>query len=391
MRIYIIAGEASGDLHGSNLMRSIYAKCPEAEIRFWGGDEMNKVYQEHAKPCCGLVKDYKEGAVMGFIEILGSIGKLLRNIKMCKADIEAFKPDTIVYIDYPGFNLRIAEWAHKKGYRNVYYIAPKVWASREFRVRKLKKYIDRLIIIFPFEIDYFKSKGLKNVDYVGNPLMESIFDSLDRNMTRKSFLAKYNLEDSPIIAMLAGSRKGEINTMMPQLVGFASKLHTLERYKDYKFIIAGAPSRTEADYEAYITPEQKEYIKLIFGETRNIVRFADAAVVNSGTASLETALLDTPQVVGYRVGSFLAYIIGISIVTCKYISLGNLCVNKYAFNEFLQYDCNPENLVREVRNLIENDMYRDMMKADYAQIRRLLEIGDNVPSSDKAADIVLNK
>lgn len=387
MKLYIIAGEASGDLHGSNLMRSIYAQNPEAQIRFWGGELMDSVYREgHEHPGCGLVKDYREGAVMGFVEILASAGKLLGNIAQCKKDIEDFNPDAVVYIDYPGFNLRIAKWAHKKGFKNIYYIAPKVWASREGRIRQLRRYIDKMLIIFPFEIKYFESKGITNFEYVGNPLMDTIFDSIDRSQTRAGFLQSNGLEDSPYIALLAGSRKGEIKTMMPQLTAFATKMHTLDRYKDYKFIIAGAPARDMSDYESYISPEQSSYIKVIFSKSREIVRFADAAIVNSGTASLETAILNTPQVVGYICGSFITYIVSLMLLRCKYISLGNLCVDKYAFNEFLQYDCNPEKLVHEVRNLIENETYRNMMYADYGVIRDLLRT--DTSASDKAAEAI---
>ena len=251
MKYYIIAGEASGDLHGSNLMKGIYAEDPQAEIRFWGGDCMQSVWavmesgapggiQDRATPLAagggahevggvvlntpggsGLVRHYKEGAVMGFVEVLAKIPKLLSNIKSCKQDILAWNPDVVILIDYPGFNFKIAEFAHKAGFKVFYYIAPKVWASREGRIEKLRKYVDKLFIVFPFEIPYFQSKGIDFI-YKGNPLVDAVDNSAALNETRQDFFSRCSLADTPYIAMLAGSRKGEISTMMPVLTEFAS-------------------------------------------------------------------------------------------------------------------------------------------------------------------------
>ena len=397
MKYYIIAGEASGDLHGSNLMKGIYAEDPQAEIRFWGGDLMHAVWagsQNRATPLAagggtrdkvvggvvlgtspypsqgGLVKHYKEGAVMGFVEVLAKAGKLLKNVKFCKEDILAWKPDVVILIDYPGFNFKIAEFAHKAGFKVFYYIAPKVWASRESRIKKLKAYVDKLFIVFPFEKPYFDAKGVEYI-YKGNPLVDSVDGSTAMLETRQDFLSRAGLEDKPIIAMLAGSRKGEISTMMPVLTEFAGKMHSLAKYSDYQFLIAGAPSRTMKDYEPWLNDENRKYIKVLFGETQSIIRHAEAGVINSGTASLETALFGIPQVVGY-ITNPLTYRIAKKIVKIKYISLGNLIIDRLAFKEFIQDECNSDALVSEIRELIENQERKTKMLADYADIRNAL-------------------
>ena len=307
MKYYIIAGEASGDLHGSNLMKGIYAEDPHAEIRFWGGDLMESVWDifqnnpsrstgvapspsTGAGPSpfgqggstvlrkaphltaddSGLVRHSKEGAVMGFVEVLAKARKLLGNVDFCKKDILAWNPDAVILIDYPGFNFKIAEFAHKKGFKTFYYIAPKVWASREGRLKKLKAYVDKLFIVFPFEKPYFDAKGIEYV-YKGNPLVDAVDNSRAMNETRDEFLKRNNLTDRPVIAMLAGSRKGEISTMMPVLTEFAAKMHKLPEYSNHQFIIAGAPSRNINDYRQWLTDENKDFIKVHFGETQSII------------------------------------------------------------------------------------------------------------------------
>lgn len=383
MRYYIIAGEASGDLHGSNLMKGIYAEDPQAEIRFWGGDLMESVWAESepVSPTAGgvvsetafpsgLVRHYKDGAIIGFVEVFVKARMLLGNVSFCKKDILQWKPDVVILIDYPGFNFKIAEFAHKAGFKVFYYIAPKVWASREGRIKKLKAYVDKLFIVFPFEIPYFTQKGIPFI-YKGNPLIDAIDGSRAMNETREDFIQRNNLSDRPVIAMLAGSRKGEISTMMPVLTEFAAKMRELPQYADYQFIIGGAPARTMSDYEPWLTEDNRKYIKVLFGETQSIIRHAEAAVVNSGTASLETVLFNTPQVVGY-IGNPLTYLIAKRIVKLKYISLGNLIIDKGAFREFIQDDCNPDKILAEVRSLIENEDYRNRMLDDYADIRNAL-------------------
>ncbi len=379
MKYYIIAGEASGDLHGSNLMKGLYAEDPQANIRFWGGDLMARVYSDNQSPAAsgadgGLVRHYREGAIMGFWEVFTHAGKLLGNVRRCKDDILSWRPDVVILIDYPGFNFRIAEFAHKKGFRTFYYIAPKVWASRESRIRKLKAYVDKLYIVFPFEVQYFKDHGIE-AEYSGNPLVDSIDGSAAMNETREDFLKRNGLEDRPYIALLAGSRKGEISTMMPVLTKFAAQMKKIPEYRDYMFIIAGAPARTMADYAGFLEKADSAYgqtgIRILFGETLSIVRHAEAAVVNSGTASLEAVLLGTPQVVGY-ICNGLTYLIAKHIIKIKHISLGNLIVDRTAFRELIQDECNAENLVDEVRRLIGDNAYRMKMLDEYAAIRKAL-------------------
>ena len=394
MRYYIIAGEASGDLHGSNLMKGIYSEDPQAEIRFWGGDLMSGVWaaaQNRATPLAagggahdegvggvvcepatssGLVRHYKDGAIIGFVEVFVKARMLLGNVSFCKKDILEWKPDVVILIDYPGFNFKIAEFAHKAGFKVFYYIAPKVWASREGRIKKLKAYVDKLFIVFPFEIPYFTKKEIPFI-YKGNPLVDAVDGSLAMNETRQDFLSRNSLDDKPIIAMLAGSRKGEISTMMPVLTEFAAKMKALPQYADYQFVIGGAPARSMSDYEPWLTDENRQYIHVLFGETQSVIRHAEAAVVNSGTASLETVLFNTPQVVGY-IGNPLTYLIAKRIVKIKYISLGNLIIDRLAFKEFIQDDCNPDALVQEIRDLIENPERRSAMLAEYAEIRSAL-------------------
>ncbi len=369
MKYYIIAGEASGDLHGSNLMKGLYAEDPQADIRFWGGDLMAEVWSLNQSGT-GLVRHYKEGAVMGFVEVIAKAGRLLKNVDFCKKDILSWNPDVVILIDYPGFNFKIAEFAHNAGFKVFYYIAPKVWASREGRIKKLKKYVDKLYIVFPFEKPYFDAKGVDYI-YIGNPLVDAIDNSGAMSESREAFLKRNSLEDRPIIAMLAGSRKNEISTMMPVLTAFAAKMHGLPEYSGYQFLIAGAPARSMEDYSNWITSENSSYIKILFGETHSIIRQAEAGVINSGTASLETVLIGTPQVVGY-ITNPLTYRLAKKIIKVKYISLGNLIANRLAFKEMIQDDCNAEALLTEIRSLIENKGYRDRMLADYAEIRAAL-------------------
>ena len=377
MKYYIIAGEASGDLHGSNLMKGLYAEDHKTEIRFWGGDLMQSVGGE-------LVRHYKEGAVMGFVEVVAKARKLLGNVSFCKKDILDWKPDVVILIDYPGFNFKIAEFAHNAGFKVFYYIAPKVWASREGRIRKLKAYVDKLFIVFPFEKPYFDSKGISYI-YKGNPLVDAVDGSRAMKETREDFFVRAGLENKPFIAMLAGSRKPEISTMMPVLTEFATRMHSIPEYSEYQFLIGGAPARSMKDYEPWLTDDNRKYIKVLFSETQSIIRHAEAAVVNSGTASLETVLFGTPQVVGY-ITNPITYWIARKIVKIRYISLGNLIIDRMAFKEFIQDDCNAGALVTEVRELIENTGRRERMLDSYADIRN--ELGGQGASASVAAAMI---
>ena len=366
MRYYLIAGEASGDLHGSNLMRGLYARDPEADIRFWGGGLMDAVYREH-QDGDGLVCDYREGAIIGIWEVLVHARQLLGRVRSCEEDIAAWKPDVVILIDYPGFNFRIAEFAHKAGFKVFWYIAPKVWASRERRIKKLKAYVDKLFIVFPFEIDYFRRKGVDFI-YRGNPLLDAVDRSEALREPREAFLKRNGLADKPFIALLAGSRTGEIRTMMPTFMELASRLHGMPEYADYQFLIAAAPSRTQSDYDLL---GNDAFVHVIFGDTYGVLRNARAAVINSGTASLEAALIGTPQVVAYRTSALTAMIARI-ILKIKYVSLANLILDRAAFRELLQEDFTPDRLVAEVRRLVEDDAWRTRMLADYGEVRSLL-------------------
>jgi lipid-A-disaccharide synthase len=382
MKYYIIAGEASGDLHGSNLMKGLYSEDPSADIRFWGGSLMDGVYHSHQRGQ-GLVRDYNEGAVMGFSQVLLNLGKFAKRLKGCMEDIDSFHPDVVILIDYPGFNFRVAQAAHEKGYKVFYYIAPKVWASRESRVKKIKKYVDRLFIVFPFEKEYFKKKGIDYI-YKGNPLVDAIDSSPLVNMSREEFFKANSLPECKYIAILAGSRKGEVGTMMPVCAEFIKKMSSTPGYEDYRFIIAGAPSRTMDDYAPYLEGIS-DRAKVIFSQTYAILKNAEAAVINSGTASLEACLIGTPQVVGFVLSPF-NFTLGRQIIKVDMISLGNLILGRKAFKELLQHYFSAENLLSEVRRLVEDNAYRETMKEDYATIRK--ELGGSGASAAVAEAMV---
>ena len=365
MKYYIIAGEASGDLHGSNLMRGLYAKDASADIRFWGGEKMNAVYQAHQQGE-GMVQDYRSGAVMGIVEVLRKGLSLLRRVSFCKRDIAAWRPDAVILIDYPGFNFKIAAFARKAGFKVFYYIAPKVWASREGRIRKLKAYVDRLFIVFPFEIPYFEAKGVP-FTYAGNPLLDAVDGSPALQESRSGFLARTALPDAPWVALLAGSRNMEIGSMMPVFVALADAWHRL--HPEFHFVVAAAPSRCMEDYAGYIGG--RDFVHVVFGETYGVLRHAEAAVINSGTASLEAALIGTPQVVAYRLHP-LTYAIARHIVKVPYISLANLILGKGAFKELIQHAFTVEQLLPELEKLVFDAGYRARMREDYASVRTLL-------------------
>lgn len=354
MKYYLIAGEASGDLHASNLMKGLKAEDPEAEFRFVGGDLMAAVGGE-------LVRHYKEGAAMGVSDVLRKAGTILGALKATKADIIEWKPDAVILIDYPGFNMKIAKFAHDRGLKVFYYIAPKTWASREGRNRKLKKYVDKLFIVFPFEIPYFTQKGIPFV-YKGNPLVDAVEAAEFTEVAEK-----------PYIALLAGSRKGEISRMMPVCMEVADRLHSLPEYKDWKFVLAGAPARSAEDYSRWL--EGRDYVSLVFGQTYSVLHGAQAAVINSGTASLEAALIGVPQVVCWStsaVTAFLARKVFRVMDHIKYISLGNLILDRLVFRELVQEDFTADAVLAEVRRLVEDQAYRGKMLDGYSEIKKAL-------------------
>lgn len=357
MQYYLIAGEASGDLHGSNLMKGLKAIDKDAQFRYWGGDLMQAQGGT-------LVRHYKETAVMGLVEVVTHLGKISRNLSDCKKDILESNPDVVILIDYPGFNFRIAEFAKKNGFKVFYYIAPKVWAWKEKRVHRLKKWVDRLFIIFPFEIDYFKKWGI-NAIYNGNPLLDSVDNYNYANETLEEFCSRNAIDNTkPFVALLAGSRKAEIKYLLPRMIQVA------KRFPDYNFLLAGAPS-TDKKLYTDILGNQCNNIILLQRETYSILRHSRAAIISSGTASLEAALIGTPQVVGYG-GNEITYRFAMLVLKIKYISLANLIMDKGLFKELLQHDCTPDKLSGELDMLLHNKEYIDTMKQNYAQVREAL-------------------
>lgn len=357
MRYFIIAGEASGDLHGSNLIKGIREIDKEAQIRCWGGDLMKEAGAE-------LIRHYKEGAIMGFVEVVANLGKLAKNLQDCKNDIVKYNPDAVILIDYPGFNFRIARFAKERGMRVFYYIAPKVWAWKEKRVHKLKKYVDRLFIIFPFEIEYFKKWGIDAI-YRGNPLLDSVDNHSSSEESKEAFELRCGIGTAEkTVALLAGSRRSEIKYLLPRMMQVA------QRYPGYRFLMACAPSMEREFYEGIIGNKCSN-IKLLFGETYSILRHSDAAIISSGTASLEAALIGVPQVVCYG-GNEISYQIARSVVKLKYISLANLIMDKGLFKELIQHDCTPQKISAELDNLLGDSAYREKMLADYRDVRNIL-------------------
>ncbi len=365
MKYYVIAGEASGDLHGSNLIKELKKVDSAAVIRCWGGDKMQAAGGD-------LVMHYRDLAFMGFWEVIKNIFTILRNLKFCKNDIEQFNPDTLILIDYPGFNLRIAKWAKKKRFKIIYYISPQVWAWKENRVKMMKECIDKMLVILPFEKDYFKNKWNWNVEYVGHPLVE-VAESF------KLQAASYGLNKKPVIALLPGSRKQEILKKLPVM------LEVAKEFPSYQFIVAKAPGADESFYNELL----KDYsnVSSVSGQTYDLLMKAKAALVTSGTATLEAALFGVPEVVCYK-GSFLSYQIGKRLVKVKFISLVNLIMDRLVVKELIQQDLNRENLKKELSLILTDETKINSIKKDYAALKQLLIEGGN--ASAKAANSIVN-
>ena len=345
MKYYIIAGEASGDLHGSNLMKALYQIDPNAEIRFWGGDLMQQTGGT-------LVKHYRELAFMGFIEVIFNLKTILNNIKSCKTDILAFQPDVIVFIDYPGFNMRIAEWAKALGMKTHYYISPQIWAWKENRIKAIKRDIDKMYVILPFEKDFYEKKHHFPVDFVGHPLIDAI---QNRTTIEAAVFKKENdLDDKPIIAILPGSRKQEITKMLEVMLSVVSD------FPEYQFVIAGAPSQEFSLYAPFLINKN---VRFISNKTYDLLSVSYAALVTSGTATLETALFKVPEVVCYK-GSWASYQIAKRIVTLKYISLVNLIMDREVVTELIQEDCNSKRIKAELQKLLD-PINRNQVLAQY--------------------------
>ena len=339
MKYYIIAGEASGDLHGARLIQALKREDTTANIRFWGGDKM---IAEGGT----LVKHYKDLAFMGFWEVVLHLRTILSNISFCKQDIKEFQPDVIIYIDYPGFNMRIAEWAKKQGFRNHYYISPQIWAWKENRIKKIKRDLDALYVILPFEQQYYANKHNYNVHYVGHPLVEIIQAAKEQ---KDSFSIQNN--NRPIIALLPGSRKQEINKMMPVF------LNVVQHFPQFQFVIAGAPGIPPKWYDKFIIHPS---VSLVHNQTYGLLKNSFIAIVTSGTATLETALFDIPQMVCYR-SSALSYAIGKRIVTLKYISLVNLIMDQEIVKELIQKDCSVESIKAEIDKLSSPEIRKKIL------------------------------
>src|SRR6476659_9844981 len=363
MKYYIIAGEASGDLHGSNLIKELRKLDDVADIRCWGGDLMQQAG-------ANLVKHYRDLAFMGFAEIVKNLGTILKNLKFCKEDILQFKPDALILIDYPGFNLRIAKWAKKQGLKVIFYISPQVWAWKENRVKEMKKDIDKMIVIIPFEKEYFKNRWNWEVEYVGHPLAEEIENQKSKIQTQK-------YSDNPIIALLPGSRKQEIAKKLPIMLEVSKFFH------HYQFIVAEAPSVDDEFYQNFT----KSYanVSSVKNQTYNLLSQSKAALVTSGTATLETALFGVPEVVCYK-GSTISYQIAKRLIKVKYISLVNLIMDKLVVKELIQNDLTPGNLRKELDVLLTNEPAQQQLRQDYAALQHLLGQGGH--ASARAAALI---
>lgn len=366
MKYYIIAGEASGDLHGSNLIHELKKLDQDAQIRCWGGEKMEK-------QGAVLVKHYRELAFMGFAEVIMNLGTILRNLKFCKQDILQYNPDTVVLIDYPGFNLRIAKWAKENGFKVVFYISPSVWAWKENRVITMRKVIDRLMVILPFEKKYYADKWKWNVDFVGHPLLNEI----EKRKAKSESAQQEIISQKPIIALLPGSRKQEIRKKLPYM------LEVSKSFPGYQFVIAKAPGLEESFYDDII--KGYDQVSYVVDRTYELLAQSKAALVTSGTATLETALFRVPQVVCYK-ASWLSYQVGKRLIKVKYISLVNLIMDKEVVKELIQNDLTINNLKSELDKLLNDEKTINQVKKDYEELHRLLAADGN--ASEKAAAIV---
>lgn len=361
MKYFLLAGEASGDLHGSALAREIKLLDSEARLMGWGGDLMKK-------EGVTIGKHYKELAFMGFTEVVMNIRTIISNFKLCKSQIDSFQPDVVILIDYPGFNLRIAKSLRVKGIKTVYYISPQIWAWKSSRLHQIKRDIDKVFVILPFEKEFYHKHGME-VEFVGHPLLDAL--SRRKYVPLNDFTEKNNLDYRPIIALLPGSRKQEIKSILPIMQS------VLVRFPAYQFVIAGAPSISNDVYNKYTGGK----IPVIYGQTYQLIENSKAALVTSGTASLETALIGTPQVICYKAGS-LSYFIARQLVKIKYIGLPNLILDKPIVSELIQHQLNTSKLIAELEKIINDTEHRDAMLNHYNILRKVL--GGNGASAKTA-------
>lgn len=364
MKYYLVAGEASGDLHGANLMKALKVEDPKAEFRYFGGDKMQAEGGT-------LVKHYAEMAFMGFTEVLMNLRTIFKNMKACKADILAYQPDVLILIDFPGFNLKIAEFAKKQGIKVCYYISPKIWAWNQKRVLKIKRDVDQMFCILPFEVDFYKKWGM-DVNYVGNPLL----DEKAQFTPDVNFSSKEKLTDQKIIALLPGSRKQEIERLLPNMLAIT------DQFPDYQFVIAAAPTFTESYYHQFIGDKK---VKLVFAQTYNLLENAHAALVASGTATLETALFKVPQVVLYRGGTISVGIARL-VIKIRFISLVNLIMDKKVVEELIQEDCNAINISIHLKQIVDGEQ-RHLMLKDYEDLSVMM---GKEGASERTAKLIVN-
>ncbi len=356
MKYYVIAGEASGDLHGSNLMKGILKADPEAQFRFWGGDRMAEVGGVE-----NLVKHYKKTSFFGVTEVLRNLPTIFSQLDECKRDLIAFAPDVLICVDYPGFNFKVAKFAHGKGIRTFYYISPKVWAWKERRVERIRRYVDRLFIIFPFEIEYFRQKGIEAV-YEGNPIMDSIAQTLATVPAKSEFCAACGLDDRPIVALLAGSRTSEVKRNLAFMTALSKE------FPEHQFVVAGVSWLDRGLYEKYLAGS---VVKLVTDQTYGLLRYADGAVVCSGTATLETALIGTPEVVCYRMDEF-SYRVARAFVKIGFISLVNIIMKREVVRELIQHDMTVANAAAELKAIMKGGAKHDQMMADYGELQAVV-------------------
>ncbi len=353
MKYYLIAGEASGDLHGSKLMQGLKISDPEAEFRYFGGELM-------AAEGGTLVRHYRQTAVMGLFRVIFNLRKISGNLRFCKQDIVEYQPHTLILIDYSGFNLRIAKFAKPAGFRVIYYISPKVWVWDRKRVYTIKKNVDKMYVILPFEVDFYKRYDYP-VEYVGNPIVDAVEEGKANGVERTEFCSRNRLDDGLMIALLAGSRKEEIKHCLPEM------LSVVNQFPGYHFVIAGAPS-ISPDYYARFT--RNSSVDIVFDQTYDLLMHASAAVVTSGTATLETALFGVPEVVVYKMGE-LTYQIGRQFVKPKYFSLVNLILDRLVVKELLQYGLSKK-IAAELHRMLEDETYRMVMLDNYHKLRSRL-------------------
>lgn len=368
MKYYIIAGEASGDLHASNLMKALKEVDKEADFRFWGGDLMQDVGGK-------LVKHYRDLAFMGFAEVILNLRTIFKNIKLCKTDISDYQPDVIIFVDYPGFNFRIAKWARKEGYKTHYYISPQIWAWKENRIKAIKRDIDEMYVILPFEKEFYEEKHNFPVHFVGHPLLDAL--QKRKPVALKEFCKTHDLNEKPIIALLPGSRKQEISKMLRVM------LSVVDDFPEYQFVIAGAPGQDNEFYRQFIGQSRISFVQ---NKTYDLLSVSVAALVTSGTATLETALFKVPEVVCYK-GSFISYHIAKRIISLDYISLVNLIMDQPVVKELIQNEFNTKQLKAELYKIL-GDTHRKKLFLDYYELEKKL---GGAGASKRTAKLIFEK